>query len=517
MTQPPNTPQQQDIIDDVLAGKSVIVTARAGCAKTSTLERIAHALPSTTNGLALAFNVKIKKELEDRLPANWTCLTLNGLGHRAWQAGRSRLIIDGQKPFKMVDQYLADNRLTATFEEKQLYSSLLNAARTLCLVPAGLPGTGFIPDTEDSWMDVIAWAEVDIPKDKISETIKLARGILKLSITRAFSSLLDFSDQIYMPVTFGGLWPTFDIKLGDEAQDFSAANHKMFKNVKAPQAVLVGDPKQAIYAFRGAMSDSMEQLESTMPATTEWSHRKLTKTFRCGHAIVQRQKKFVPDFEASELNTEGSVVRWPDHSPGDDGSHQDTPEAVWTPDMIPDGSAILCRNNAPLIRCALRLLTAKRKVAILGNDFAARLKKDISKATKGAPGAMPISEVLEKVKTFYEAKLEGKKPTATQLATIQEKIEAIEAFSEDCTYLSDLSDAITRVFSDQVAPITLATGHKAKGLEWDFVIHLDPWRIPSKWAEGDPEAMEQEMNLKYVIETRPRHTIVLANLDDLEI
>lgn len=515
MTQPPNTPQQQDIIDDVLAGKSVIVTARAGCAKTSTLERIAYTLPSTVNGLALAFNVKIKKELEDRLPSNWTCLTLNGLGHRAWQAGRGRLIIDGQKPFKMVDQYLTDNRLTATFEEKQLYSSLLNSCRTNCLVPKELPGTGFIPDTYDSWMNVIIpWAEADVPKDKELETIKIVTGILKLSINRAMNSLLDFSDQIYMPVCFGGAWPTYQIKMGDEAQDFSAANHKMFKNVRAPQAVLVGDPKQAIYAFRGAMSDSMEQLESTMPPGIEWSHRKLTKTFRCGKAIVKRQKPFVPDFEAAELNVEGSVVKWPTR---EINMSVNEVEDVWTPDMIPNGSAILCRNNAPLIRCALRLLTAKRRVTILGNDFAARLKKDISKATKGAPGAMPIGEVLEMVKVFYEAKLEGKKPTASQLSTIQEKIEAIEAFSEDCTYLSDLADAITRVFSDQVAPITLSTGHKSKGLEWDWVMHLNPWMIPSKWAENDPEAMEQEMNLKYVIETRARHTLVLANLDDLEI
>jgi ATP-dependent exoDNAse (exonuclease V) beta subunit len=45
----------------------------------------------------------------------------------------------------------------------------------------------------------------------------------------------------------------------------------------------------------------------------------------------------------------------------------------------------------------------------------------------------------------------------------------------------------------QKGRIHLTTGHKAKGLEWDTVYHLDPWLI------GDSE---QELNLRYVIQTR---------------
>ncbi len=52
-------------------------------------------------------------------------------------------------------------------------------------------------------------------------------------------------------------------------------------------------------------------------------------------------------------------------------------------------------------------------------------------------------------------------------------------------------------------PILLMSGHKSKGLEFDEVFHLDPWRIPSQYAtEG--EGYEQELNVEYVVRTRAK-------------
>jgi superfamily I DNA/RNA helicase len=50
----------------------------------------------------------------------------------------------------------------------------------------------------------------------------------------------------------------------------------------------------------------------------------------------------------------------------------------------------------------------------------------------------------------------------------------------------------TRIFHEQGA-ITLTTGHKAKGKEWDVVYHLDP-----HLCRND----DQDLNLRYVITTR---------------
>jgi superfamily I DNA/RNA helicase len=69
------------------------------------------------------------------------------------------------------------------------------------------------------------------------------------------------------------------------------------------------------------------------------------------------------------------------------------------------------------------------------------------------------------------------------------------------------------LFSSESGRVTLATGHRSKGLEWDVVLHLDPWRIPSKFAKS-PSQLEQEYNLGYVIETRSKNVLLFASIAD---
>ena len=60
----------------------------------------------------------------------------------------------------------------------------------------------------------------------------------------------------------------------------------------------------------------------------------------------------------------------------------------------------------------------------------------------------------------------------------------------------------------QHGAITLTTGHKAKGLEWDTVYHLDPYLIRT-----DKE--EQEKNLSYVITTRSANKLYEVESKDI--
>jgi superfamily I DNA/RNA helicase len=63
-------------------------------------------------------------------------------------------------------------------------------------------------------------------------------------------------------------------------------------------------------------------------------------------------------------------------------------------------------------------------------------------------------------------------------------------------------------------PITLTTGHKAKGLEYDNVIHIDPHLVRTNPA-GRP-ASDQDRNLDYVISTRSKNLLTEVTSEQIE-
>jgi superfamily I DNA/RNA helicase len=103
---------------------------------------------------------------------------------------------------------------------------------------------------------------------------------------------------------------------------------------------------------------------------------------------------------------------------------------------------------------------------------------------------------------------------------ITDKAECLRATIEGTqpSTAGDLRSMLERLFSRENSQIVLSSGHRSKGLEWPLVVHLDPWRIPSKQAKiaaslGNNVPMEQEENLQYVTETRTKHTLVNASLE----
>ena len=104
---------------------------------------------------------------------------------------------------------------------------------------------------------------------------------------------------------------------------------------------------------------------------------------------------------------------------------------------------------------------------------------------------------------------------ATKIDSVTDRFECIVAVLDNRKprTVRELINELDNLFAKDNGLVTLATGHKAKGLEWDTVLHLDPWRIPSKWAKKESE-IAQEHNLQYVLETRTKHTLILANLKD---
>lgn len=504
MTHQP-TPEQQAILSaGATTRDSLMVTAYAGCAKTSTLEMLGQVLPKTPT-MALAFNVKIKDEMTKRLPQHVDCRTMNGLGHMAFGRGiGKRLELDNKKLGNLVSALFKERQIKTMEGEWESVITLVRLAQQAQFAPEGYsaPASGI---TLEAWASL---ADDNFLPMK-EELVWAARETLWRSVKQAFSGVISFDDQIYMSAVFSGAFPSMDTLLVDEAQDLSPLNHLQLRRCAPKRLIVVGDPKQAIYAFRGADTRSMGSIRGILPT---WQDLPLTTTFRCPHLVVGRNRHHAPGFNAFPTNKQGTLHQW-----------QGQP---WSWDKLRGVSkgepVVLCRNNAPLLALCFKLLRQGIGAVILGRDIGKGLATILKKI---APQNLPMASLLPAIQQWGDnerakAELAGHDEKVAGIVDRQESLLAI-AQGSAATDRDSMLSTISLIFSREHGAVTLSTGHRAKGLEWETVVHLDPWRVPSRQAKkreanGDPSQMEQERNLLYVIETRTKDVLVLANLEDLE-
>jgi DNA helicase-2/ATP-dependent DNA helicase PcrA len=525
---PPTAEQQAIILAGKTSTKSLMVNAYAGTGKTTTMVMLANALEGDEPVLALAFNKTIAETLEKVLPKHFTVKTFNGLGHGAWgKALGQRLTLDERKLGRLVTTYFKSVGFEASSEDWFAVRALVEQAYTTGLVHSDFSHVkGLIPDEPDSWKAFALDLSIE-PK-----FIQAARQVLLASTKESFQGVITFDDQIYMSVFFGGVYPRFPKTIVDEAQDLSPLNHLQIRKVSAnPEARLfvVGDRKQAIYAFRGADTSSMDKLKALKP---EWEELPLFTTFRCPKLIVDRAQAHAPGYKAHEKNPEGQIVYLPkaksepvpvDPSRSVPGKAVDTfkadgddmPTWNWS-EVQAYGTeiAVLCRNNAPLLSMAFKLLRRGIWVKMLGRDIGKGLSS-LAKKILGDP-TLPVADCVNAINHWRQMELAKAEVMGKEmkLDLIHDKAESLLAVCEFAMpkNAKELFDCIESLFSRTAGQVVLSSGHKAKGLEWDVVLHLDRWRIPSKYAKSKEE-LAQEANLRYVIETRPKQVLLLADLE----
>lgn len=499
---------------------SLMISAYAGTAKTTTIEMLSSHLSAPTI-LALAFNAKIKEELASRLPSSVVVKTLNGLGHSAWaKATGKRLQVDGQKIGKLITQTAKSARMEISREGWANAKDLVEAARGAGLVPGTFSHVrSHVPDTKDTWETLCA----DNDLEYTPNLHDLSRAVLIESIKQAYNGMIDFSDQIYMSVCFGGVFQRYHTVIVDEAQDLSPMNHIMLQKSTTSRLIVCGDPKQSLYLFRGAATDSMEKIR---PLRESWIDLPLTMTFRCPKAIVARQQGHAPGYRAAQSAPEGKVVNWTrvEALPQQGGTPSwgvgDVFDILKMKDkhsLAEKSLAILSRNNAPLISLAFKFIRRGIGVAFLGHNLGKGLSLQVKKLCP--KGETPISEVASALAAWKdrESSILSANGNNAGLEKLLDRYESILAVmhSTDTRTQKELCLAVDELFSKDKGLVEFATAHRAKGLEWSYVVHLDPWRIPSKWAKSE-EALAQESNAEYVIETRAKEVLFLANFEDFK-
>lgn len=452
---------------------NLIVNARAGAAKTTSLRLIAEAVDCET--LCLAFNKKIAMELQERMPAHVTASTLNSLGHRA--IGKflgKRLSVKSNKMYGLFADYL-DRCQDVEFRDhlRENFTDILQTleeAKTSGYTPDAY---GFKPLVSAHYFyDNCDYICTEAERDLIDK-------LLSESLRQALNGLIDFNDQILLSACMSSIsFPTQPLTMVDEAQDLSPLNHAMIKKVvRGKRLIAVGDEAQAIYGFRGASAKSMQILASMFDMVP----LSLTVCFRCDQEIVRNAQWRAPDMHWAEGAALGSVSNPP----------------TWSAEDIQDGDAIICRNNAPLFPIAVQLLRAGKRPEMAAGDIFNKIEKVLSKLGKNM--FRSSEECLGVLKE--QAEKEGEKKRDAKL--IQEVYQCATFFVKETTNLGEALELYNKI-KTRKGSILLSTGHRSKGREWDRVWFLDQFLI------GDED---QERNVQYVIETRCRHALMYVTAE----
>ena len=476
------SPQQEAIWSALADGEThVVVEARAGTGKSTTCAEAMHRIGRGPTLTYCAFNKAIAQEFQAKAPANCTAATMHSLGYGAIRNALGDTTIDADKTDKLAEQYFPDK-----WEDRE---SRLAAAKLVSLCKSALVDG---QDAEEI-ADLAGAYGVDLGSagDDVLATVP---EILRDSVEN--TAVIDFDDMIWLPVVLGLSPRPSDVLFIDEAQDLNPAQQAMI-HLLCPtgRVVVVGDPRQAIYAFRGADAASMENTGALLRSTGRGLERyPLTVTWRCPASHVRLVNAIVPDLEVAPGAAEGIVESLSE-------------EAAL--DWLGAGDMALCRTNAPLVSACYRLLRDGKPAAIRGRDVGRGLLTLIAKMR-----ARTVPALIEKLDDYHLAersKLVKLRHPGPAVAALVDKVECLVALTEGVTTIDDLKSRIQSLFSDESEEeaVLFSSIHRAKGLERNTVTILSPHLLPHPSATTDREKV-QESNLAYVAATRSKNRLIFA-------
>jgi DNA helicase-2/ATP-dependent DNA helicase PcrA len=453
----------------------ILVRARAGTGKTTTLINALEHAPGST--LLMAFNKDIADELKGRLPlgCDAQARTLNSLGHGLFWRYRRSAELNKYKTNEIVNALITDS------EWRKEYSYAIR--RTVGLMKAnafGLRGQF----TQQDVAELVESYDMEIPLERLEWASEIAERAFWKSIEDKQS--FDFDDQIYIPMLEGWKFPSFSNILVDEAQDLNPIQHLVIEQLSlyGARVVAVGDDRQAIYGFRGALSNSLEALK------TKFSMRELplNVSYRCALRIIERAQELCPDIQARPDAPLGELIELHDQR---------------DPDFFGD-QMVLCRNNAPLFRAILRYIRDKRPC---------RVRSNFIESFQGFIRGFKVestNELLPKLDEWFakESESASKKGFKGKLAGLQDKYETTKLLASEFRRVEEMLSVVKRL-GESTSGTLFGTVHRVKGLEHESVHILRPDLIPSSFATT-PEAVQQELNILYVAVTRAKSKLTFG-------
>lgn len=495
---------------------ALVIDAKAGAGKTTTIEQALKLIPKDQQVVFVAFNKHIAEELEKRTKGDSQVLasTLSSLGWAACRKAFPYTDEDIIKYYKgkglpvpnmkdrygkgpILDDHKVPNIIKRTVTDKEdldKWSGPMNDLIRLKKQYYSEDASGKY--NGPSGQSIAGKHGIEIPEGEEGKRfLTAAAAVWKESINDTHT--MDFADQVFFPA-YKKL-PLADKRKGlktldaawvmvDESQDLSMTESTLIKRV-APRTVVVGDPNQSIYLFKGSDPDSMAKLKATLGA----DELPLSISYRCSQAVIAEAQKIVPGIEAAPGAKEGSIQ---------------TIEHNQISEHAQPGDQVLCRTNAPLVAECLRMIAQGKKAHIKGRDIGKTVEKTIKQIGGGKKfdPEESLSDFYQKVSKYLESEKERLVAAGKEhlVPGLQDKVDTILALGTGLNKVGEILGRIEQIFTVDKSPgVTFSTVHKAKGLEAEHVFIMRPDLMPFPFAES-PEEQKQEMNLKYVAITRSK-------------
>lgn len=452
--------------------RTLVVEAGPGCGKTRTLTELLPLIPRSLDVCYLAFNkhtvADMRQKAEKKGLTHIKIRTDHSLGFAACRAAFGNDL--------KVDKHKVDAILEGMLPRDQfgyLYSPI---KKLVSLVKANLLGT-----SREELLELVTYHNIDLNGETEVVFMTVAAVVAKcLSIT----SVVDYDDQVWLPVVLNLPCHQHDMLLVDEAQDTNKSTTALFlKSIKPNGKIIaVGDRHQSLYGFRGADAEAIPNLIKNLDADV----LPLSISYRLPKSHVRDLNQMMPsaNLESPDWAIEG-VIR---------NLSVDKALVEWK-----SGDMVLCRTNAPLVKPAFQLIRRGVKAIIRGRDIGSGLLDLVKKMKAGSLVELLVS--LRKYETEEVAKLVAA-DKGLQAQNLEDKVETIIALADGITSITALEERIDKIFSDENdAGVIFSSVHRAKGLEAERVYILHRELMPHPMAKQPWEKVQEE-NCMYVAHSR---------------
>ena len=470
-----------------------VVRARAGTGKTTVLKKCADLIK--TQGIYIAFGRHMVEELTPHFAGTRiSAKTINSVGHGALLKKLGKVKLNDKKYRDLAEDWMAYNGYRLDIPEEDI-SEAINSLVKMCHL------------TRLTLTDPKSVNALDAMCERFgihvlhSELLRAVKDLIEKGNALGEDGLIDYTDQVYLPVKWNlSLWG-YPFVFVDEAQDLSKCSRELvYKLVgRGGRLVAVGDDRQAIMGFAGADTDSFHSIVREMNAT----ELPLTVCFRCPSKHLDLARRIVSDIQPRDGAPAGSIAYI---------DNEELNSAVQLGDLI------VCRQTSPVVGLCIKLIGQRIPARVRGRDIGKDLMSVVNRVRKMKGWTYAtFTEYLEKWQVKQVAQLRQRDADEGQIESLTDRVACIQtcvAAFTDCHDIVTFEAEMTNLFSDDTAGVWLSTIHRAKGLEADRVFILKPEKLPLQHKRQTLDGWIQEMNLKYVALTRSKKLLFVVGREE---